>query len=400
MQRIVFLMSDTGGGHRAAADAIRAAIDTRYPGAYTFTLVDVYRRYTPFPFRYLPEIYPHWVNRAPATWGAGFWLINARYRNWLTSALLTRWWWGGVRRLVQEHPADVIVCVHPLFARPALRAWRQSRRYRPPFVTVITDLVSTPAFWYAPDTDRCLVPTQAAYERGLDFGLRPEQLRITGLPVHPAYSTNLPRKSEARQRLGWNPHLPVVLVTGGGDGMGPVFDITRELDRRGLNTQLAIVAGRNRVLLRRLEASRWHQPTYMYPYVDTMPDLMAAADILVTKAGPATICEAAAAGLPVVISGAVPGQEDGNVTYVIEHGAGVYAPNVTRAADAVANWLGDPAELARYAHNMRTLARPDAVWNVAEEIHLQAQKGWMRTAGYTLPGQPRLRSAPEDGWVI
>ena len=65
MQRVVFLMSDTGGGHRAAADAIRAALDLRYPEQYAVELVDVYRRYTPFPFKYLPEIYPRWVNYEP-----------------------------------------------------------------------------------------------------------------------------------------------------------------------------------------------------------------------------------------------------------------------------------------------------------------------------------------------
>ena len=54
-KRVVFLMSDTGGGHRAAAEAIRAAMEQRYPGQYTCQLIDVYRRYTPSPSTSCPK---------------------------------------------------------------------------------------------------------------------------------------------------------------------------------------------------------------------------------------------------------------------------------------------------------------------------------------------------------
>ena len=64
---VVFLMSDTGGApRRRRGDPRRAG--ARYPGAYTFELVDVYRRYTPFPMNLMPEIYPRWVNWAAASW--------------------------------------------------------------------------------------------------------------------------------------------------------------------------------------------------------------------------------------------------------------------------------------------------------------------------------------------
>ncbi|NDJ77400.1 MAG: hypothetical protein GYB65_14200, partial [Chloroflexi bacterium] len=79
-KRVVFLMSDTGGGHRSVANAIRTALDARYPDTFTCELVDVYRRYTPFPYNHLPEIYPRWVNWAGASWGLTFWSANARHR--------------------------------------------------------------------------------------------------------------------------------------------------------------------------------------------------------------------------------------------------------------------------------------------------------------------------------
>jgi 1,2-diacylglycerol 3-beta-galactosyltransferase len=207
-------------------------------------------------------------------------------------------------------------------------------------VTVITDLVTTHAFWYEKEVERCLVPTQAAYDRGRAFGLCPDQLRITGLPIHPQFVDGLLPKDTARRKLGWETRRPAVLLIGGGEGMGPVYAAANAINRRGLELQLIVVAGRNRALLRQLEEVHWNQPTRVYPFVDNMPELMAAADMLVTKAGPATICEACIAGLPMVISSAVPGQEEGNIAYVVQNHAGLYAPGADRVADAVANWLG------------------------------------------------------------
>ena len=402
-KRIVFLMSDTGGGHRAAADAIRDALRLRYPGEYTFELVDVFRRYTPFPFSSLPEIYPRWVNYARWSWALVYRLADAPRRDRVFMGLLQNLWRGGLRQMVGEHPGDVFVCVHALFSRPVVHMFHQMELCRPSFVTVITDLVTTHAFWYEKGVDRCLVPTQAAYERGMAFGLKPDQLRVTGLPIHPQFVERLPNKEEARQRLSHCPSQPVVLVIGGGDGMGPVYRIACELNRRRLEMQLVVVAGRNRMLRQRLEAVRWNQPTLIYPFVNNMPELMAAADILVTKAGPATICEACIAGLPMVLSSAVPGQEDGNITYVVENGAGDYAPSARQVADTVGAWLAEgKSKLARLSENAQRLGRPNAVWEIAEEIHAQAQipPARIRLGVHRNGHQPPIDHTPEDGWVI
>ena len=394
-KRVVFLMSDTGGGHRSAANAIQTALEQRYPGRYACQLVDVYRRYTPPPFRWMPELYPLWVRSG--SWGPAYNLADAPYRAGAAMAVLKRLWAHGMRRLLDEHPADVLVCVHALFSRPVLHALAGRSGPQPPLVTVVTDLVSTHAFWYAPGTARCLVPTQAAYQRALRFGLEPHQLRLAGLPVHPSFGA-IPQQA-ARRQLGWSPDQPVVLLSGGADGLGPVERIARTLDAHRVNARLVILTGRNRALHHRLEATPWHVPVTVYPFARNVPVLMAAADVLVTKAGPQTIGEACTAGLPMVLCEAVPGQEAGNVAFVVEGGAGIYAPQPDHAAATVANWLADPpAAQARRAARARALGRPEAVWHVAEEIHGQAHHPAQRER--RVAPIPRWQPAPEDGWVI
>jgi len=367
-KRIVFLMSDTGGGHRAAAEAIRDALIQRYGvDQIEATLVDVFRA-SGFPFNYMPEIYPWLVNRSKSSYAMSYRLSDSRR----SVALLWRTFYitnaRRFRKMVHAHPADVVVCVHSIIAKPSKRAYDMLDS-RPPFITVVTDLVSTHMFWYDKTVERCLVPTQAAYDRGLKAGLLPMQMHITGLPIHPDFVQSLGDKAAARAELGWNQETPVVLMVAGGDGMGRLYETARAIDAKKLPCQLAIIAGRNQLLKQKLESVNWHQPVHFYGFVKNMPRLMTGADIIVTKAGPATITEAAMAGLPMVIYDAIPGQEDGNVTYVVDNQAGAFAPDPEQAAETVAAWLHEGADaLEQRSQNARRIVNPNAVWDIADEV--------------------------------
>lgn len=367
-RRILFLMSDTGGGHRAAAEAIREALYIRYGRQQVeVNLVDVFK-HSLFPLNYMPEFYPWWVNHGKLTWGMGYNMSNTRRRAEALSAWMYLTSGHLLRRMVRQYPADAVVCVHSVITRPTMAAY-MTLPERPPFITVVTDLVSTHMFWYEPKAERCLVPTQAAYDRGINCGLRPDQVRLTGLPVNPSFTSGLVEKSAARQKMGWHPTLPVILMVAGGEGMGPLFETAQAIDAVGRKCQLVIIAGKNKPLRERLETARWQHPIKIYGFVDDMPLKMAGADVLVTKAGPATITEASIAGLPMIINDAIPGQETGNVQYVVENNAGVYAANPWRVAEVVSEWLKEGARaLESRAENSRKLAHPDAVWQIAEEV--------------------------------
>lgn len=382
-KRIVFLMSDTGGGHRAAAEAIRDALIERH-GADQIdaSMVDVYKNMS-FPASKMPEFYPWIVNHGKPIWTLTYRWGNIPVNASFTNRVTYRWNSSRLRRMVRQHPADVVVCVHSVTGPPSMSAY-QSFPERPPFVTVVTDLVSTPVYWYDPRVDRCLVPTQEAFDRGLKFGMKPEQMRVTGLPVHPQFNRALTEKDAARAELGWDTTLPTILMVAGGDGMGPLYETARAIVEKQLKCQIVVVAGRNKTLKARLDkaAQEWskQQPIHVYGFVTNMPRLMAGADMLVTKAGPATICEACIAGLPVILSDAIPGQEDGNIDYVVENNVGVYAPSPTRVAEAVAAWLAEGIEALRArGERARAISHPQAVWDIADEVWEYAHRPPVKT---------------------
>jgi len=95
---------------------------------------------------------------------------------------------------------------------------------------------------------------------------------------------------------------------------------------------------------------------------------MRAADAIVTKAGPGTIAEALVAGLPVVIYSKLPGQEDGNVTYVENSGVGVWAPDPLKVVRTLTRWVSRPQERAQVVENCHTAARPDAARVIARAL--------------------------------
>lgn len=367
-KRILFIMSDTGGGHRAAAEALRDALYIKYGEEnIDAELLDMFKAGR-FPANYMPEFYPWIINHGKTQYGISYNLSNTRRR---ADVLARTIYYTNARRfkkMAQNNPADVVVCVHSVLARPALRAF-ETLPERPPFITVVTDLVSTHAFWYDQRAELTMVPTQGAFDRGLKSGLLPDKMTITGLPVHPHFIDQLGDKAEARAELGWHPDKITILMVAGGEGMGPLYETARAIDRKNLDCQLVIVTGRNQQLKMKLEESFWRQPTHVYPFVTNMPQLMTAADMIVTKAGPATVTEAAVAGLPMILSDAIPGQEDGNVQYVLENEAGAYAPNPAHVADVVAEWIGEGREsLRQRSANASRIARPNAVWDIADEI--------------------------------
>jgi len=362
--KILFLFSDTGGGHRSAAEAIIEAIQLDYGDSIQTEMVDIIKDYAPRPLNRMADLYPSMV-RIPQVWGLGFRLSDGRRRAHMLMASALPYVRRSLRSLVEQHPSNLIVSVHPLATGPVIQALGKPR---PPLITVVTDLVSTHALWYHPHTDVCLVPTEIARLRALRYGLQPEIIQVTGLPVANRFCQPVGNKHDLRRRYGWPADRRLILLVGGGEGMGPIEKTAVAIAESALPISLIVVAGRNQGLKNRLEARHWPIPTFIYGFVNEMPDFMRAADILVTKAGPGTISEALNAGLPMVLYSRLPGQESGNIAFITSEGAGVWAPHPSEIVAAIRHWITRPLELDRARLKCLRLARPQAAQQIARIV--------------------------------
>ena len=385
---VVIYFSDTGGGHRSAAEAIVEALHLEYGDTVTTEMVDAMKNFAPLPLNKMPALYPQMV-KAPKLWEASFYATDGRARVRVITASVWPYVRRAVKAMVKSHPADLIVTVHPFANSFALKAlgW-----IRPPFFTVVTDIVTTHALWFDKRADRIFVPSEAARLRGLAYGMPEDKLEVGGFPVMDRYCLPPGNKRAMRKKLGWPLDKKIALLVGGGEGMGPLAKTARAIDESGLDIAQVVIAGRNQRLKSYLEAHNWENPTLIYGFTHDMPDFMRAADILVTKAGAATITEGLNANIPIVMYAKLPGQEDGNVTFIEEAGAGVFAPTPQLVVRALTRWISRPKEYKQVAENARRASRPDSARTIAHAI---GERLDLSPAPKTRPRKAALPAADE-----
>jgi len=363
-KHILLLFSETGGGHRSAAEAIIEALEAEYGDKISTEMVDIFKDYAPLPFNRMPDLYPYMV-KVPRLWGLGFKATNTRTASRAINTTFRPFVTRTARNIIFNHPSDVIVSVHPIGTTQILRVLGTNR---PPFITVVTDMVSTHSFWYDKRSDLILVPTEMAREKALKNHMSPEKVKVVGQPVALRYCVPGDDKQTLREKLGWPQGKTTLLLVGGGDGMGPLARTAYAIDASGLDVSIVIVAGRNTKLKAKLEAHPWRIPAIVYGFTREMPDFMRAADVLVSKAGPGTIAEGLNAGLPIILYARLPGQEDGNVTFVTGVGAGVWAPTAEEVVATLRLWTSQPESYQKAVEACHQSARPDASLNIAREI--------------------------------
>ena len=335
---ILFTISDTGGGHRAGAVAIRAALEALVGPAVECHIVDMLAS-TGMPLvRDAPSLYDQLSTRWLPVYDFLYQLTDGRRRiDALTQMVYLSAHRNVVRVLEQTRP-NLVVSVHPLSNRligNARRTYRLSFR----FITTVTDLVSLHAAWADVDAELCIVPTGEAYERMLKNGMPASKLVRTGFPVHPKFTAYTATQREARAELGIALEPFTVLVTSGGVGSGNLRDLVLELDRAYPEQQILVVTGKNEALRKEFQAIGLGPHVRVYGFVHNMEVLMAASDIIVTKAGPGTLMEALVMRRPVIVTEAVGMQEKGNIDFVLNHELGAFCPTVARIVPAIAELM-------------------------------------------------------------
>ncbi len=358
-RRALFLISDTGGGHRSAANAITAALDEiEEPFAFEHRIEDV-AAHCSFPLTQLGLGYSMALRYAPPVYGALYYATNGRRRYRALVRFCEPLYRERLRDLFLSYKPDVIVSVHPLLNHAALRARADAHMQSVPIVTVITDLGKVHESWLTPEADAVVVPAREVYERALSRGISPSRLRLLGQPIHPKFDDVVGTKAELRANLNLPQDKLIVMLMAGGEGGGKLLPTTLALAKARQPIHLLVVCGRNEPLREKLEQMAGTLPTPMtvLGFTDKIPEYFRAVDLLVTKAGPGSLAEANAAKLPVVVYDYVPGQERGNVDFVRHNGLGAVALHgAAEVVQAVRNMIRTPDRLEQIRHNQEIVA--------------------------------------------
>ncbi|RZS18973.1 hypothetical protein BHM03_00051309 [Ensete ventricosum] len=358
-KNVLILMSDTGGGHRASAEAIGDAFRIEFGDEYKVFVKDLFMEHAGWPLNDMERSYKFMVKHVQL-WRVAFhgtsprWIHNvylaaiaafyAKYGSFLYPPL-------SPSRMQQPRTLENIFHVHLRFIDQGCQFQELdfpcsfNLQKRVVFVTVITDLNTCHPTWFHTDVSRCYCPSEEVAKRASLDGLEPSQIRVFGLPIRPSFCRAVLVKAELRKELEMDPELPAVLLMGGGEGMGPVKKTAKALGESLFDKelckpigQLVVICGRNRTLSSALQDVQWKIPVKCY-YV-----------LL---------------------------QEVGNVPYVVDNGAGVFSKSSKRTASLVARWFGPESQvLKQMSQNALKLAQPDAVFDIVKDIHqLTEQQG-------------------------
>jgi len=371
--RVLIIFSDTGGGHRAAARALSDALRQLDPSCVV-TIADPLITQGPAVVRNLAALYSPMIQRSPRAWGAVYHTSNTKP----TFAAIRAVFGRPVRKilieLMQKHDPDVVLSVHPLLNHVGYQAIQKSGRPRA-LMTVITDLIDFHRGWTFSHADLVVAPTETARRTALRRRVPAERVKLLGLPVDLRFRPPAPGEKQAlRRRYGLDEQRFTVLTMGGAAGAGQLLKQVRVLAWEPHQWQVVAVCGRNEKLRRRLARLNFATPTLVYGFVDFMPELMRACDVAVTKAGPGAIAEALATGVPVILTGFLPGQETGNVDFVVDSGFGRYAPKEDELLEEVRVLAEGGPTWQEMSRKAAELAHPYASSDIARECLLLAAR--------------------------
>jgi 1,2-diacylglycerol 3-beta-galactosyltransferase len=328
----------------------------------------------PMVVRRLASLYSPVIQRSRAAWGAVYHSSNTKP----TFAAIRAVFGPGVRKvlveLIRRDDPDVVLSVHPLLNHLSYQAIRRSGRPRG-LMTVITDLVDFHRGWTFSQADLVVAPTEGARKVAIRRRVPADRVKLLGLPVDMRFRPPAPGEKHAlRRRFGLDESRFTVLVMGGAAGVGGLLNQVRVLSWEANQWQVIAVCGRNEKLRRRLARLSFATPTLVLGFVENMPELMRACDLVVSKAGPGAIVEALATGLPLIITGFLPGQEAPNVEFVVESGFGYYAPRVSDIYDEVRVLAEGGPTWQSMSQRAREMSHPYASSDIARECLLLAER--------------------------
>jgi processive 1,2-diacylglycerol beta-glucosyltransferase len=233
-------------------------------------------------------------------------------------------------------------------------------------VTATTDF-ETHRLWVNEPCDHYFTATEEGAQYLHYWGVPRERTTTTGIPIHPVFSEAKERGTLLRKH-GLDAERPILLQLAGGFGVGPIEGIYRALLDVGLPLQVVVITGKNEKARKQLEAvpcpSR-HRAKVL-GFTDEIDELMAAADLVVSKPGGLTTSETLARGAAMVIINPIPGQESRNSDFLLENGAAIKVNNLGTLGYKLKALLSDAGRLRQLKANAQSLGRPRAAFDVVE----------------------------------
>jgi processive 1,2-diacylglycerol beta-glucosyltransferase/1,2-diacylglycerol 3-beta-galactosyltransferase len=364
----------TGGGHLSGCKSLAQVIHAEFGEDDETVLVDGFSDQMPLHRAFFEAGYLVSSNYLEFAWKLFYHLSGSHAVMSLIKRLVQRKVVDHLESVFRSEGVTKVVVTHSILVSLARDA---INRIDPaiPLITVVMDpFTAHPAWYYERDTDLVVFSRQIASAATGRYGFDPARVHQFPFMISPAFDRRYgPEEAElARSRLGLPSGRRVILVAGGGEGLKGADRLVSSFLRSSSRDLLVVVCGRNKVLagtLRRIVQLYRADNVIVYDFVSFMPELMNVADCVITKGGPGTILECLAVGKPVIVATYIPGQEYGNMRYVVDSGVGWYSKRPSRVIELARRILDDPDFSRQQYANVASLRLRSGTAEIGRFIH-------------------------------
>jgi processive 1,2-diacylglycerol beta-glucosyltransferase len=368
--RVLILSASAGAGHIRAAQAVEKAF-IQLNAARDLKNIDTLD-YTNKLFQKLySRVYIEMVDKTPDLLG---WLYNHFDNPWQYQRRRLAFDKLNARafiKLLKEYQPDLAVCTH--FLPAEIISWlKEKRRLTTRQAIVVTDF-DLHALWLCRHYEHYFVALEETKLHLQELGIQSEKITVSGIPIDPVFAENKD-KIEMRKKLGFDAALPVILISAGGFGVGPMEMLIESLTKMHNKVQVVAICGKNEELKSRIDKFSHNLPrncpVKITPvgYTTKMDEYMSAADLLLGKPGGLTTSEALAKTLPIIIVRPIKGQEERNADHLLEEGAAIRCNNLPVLGYKIDKLLDNPRRMSLMRKNVQRLARPTAALDIVQKL--------------------------------
>ncbi|MEW5758009.1 MAG: glycosyltransferase [Candidatus Omnitrophota bacterium] len=362
-RRILLMHISNISGHKEASSAIEQAIKSISPTAETLS-INIFDYVGKTTSKIVTKIYLKAIKNTPAIWGFLYdnkRIINGtkKIKEYVYSRSYRR-----VRRLIEGFKPDVVVATQ---AFPCGVCAEYKRRFRDKFklVAVMTDYAPH-AYWFENEVNYYVVGSEELKCDLIKKGIAENNIKVFGIPIDSKFK-NIINASVVFEKLQLDRNLPVILIMGGGQGIGPIKKIIKSLKGIHLNLQIILVCGTNKKL--EIQAQRLKKKhrnkIIIFGFTRNIDELMSVATLIITKPGGLTTSEALAKQVPLIIVSPIPGQEIFNTNYLVKKGVAIYVERINAINTVVENLLNDKDRLENMRKNALCISKPNASVDIA-----------------------------------
>lgn len=368
MPHILVLHASLGTGHTSAANALGDAY-RRFPDVHV-SVFDVLDYTNEITRAALQTFYSQTSEKAPSLYKVLYEATEGdkpddSFSGDRLMSFFSPPFFNDLQTLIKRTTPDIIVSTHTLAVQVVDHLVKREE-YAGLHYAVITDFVAHRT-WMAKNVDAYFVPSELTRDILAQRGVPRETMFVTGIPVD--LETTEPKDMhEMRAKHFLAGAIPIVTLFGGGIPAPRVRRMVTHLLEGTHLCELVVVAGRNQELEAALEDLTDGEFVRLQKFgkIDFVDDLVAASDIVITKAGGLIVSEILARSTPMIIIDPIPGQEEWNADYIAGAGAGIQLRMPEMVPPAIDFLLTQPARIAEMGVQARLIGHPHAAMDIAE----------------------------------